>query len=495
MRGYFSTGQISEDEKQNILNQHRELYNGYQSLHPKVNNEQPLFVQDFANDKVGAVVNNKGVVKPYTNMGINEGILDDYEQEIGTDEVDQEAFDNSEVTEGGECLECGSGYMEEDEENLPDSNLFEGAECSECGGIMMEGECMECGWKGDMNEEDECLDCDDDMMEGKGKLSDIYSVEDLNPEAGFDYIEGSSNDEDTFEGMHKSLYEEEEELDELGTDELSKGKKYKFKSPSYEDEIEYDDEFEDKFGGEKMYKFKGKSAGHLMPGKHIEDYVSKIDEIGFTGGGNAPDMDISNIDPAFDFESEGPEMGDGPFDIEADDMDLDKNKEWKAFDFKSDGPSDGGEAYPTFEEKEYEVMESAFADLDEVDISGSQGIYGDMKPAYDFDSDGPGSAGPYQRRNEGETQEHYLPTDVWDDAHKKGHVKTHKELGIKSDDDFDEDELEVDFDEFDPRDKSWEEITTYTGEDEFGSVDEEIKESLIVQRNKIVEMFERMKRF
>ncbi len=62
-------------------------------------------------------------------------------------------------------------------------------------------------------------------------------------------------------------------------------------------------------------------------------------------------------------------------------------------------------------------------------------------------------------------------------------------------DDYDEDELEVDFDEFDPRDKSWEEITTYTGEDEFGSVDEEIKESLIVQRNKIVEMFERMKRF
>lgn len=77
------------------------------------------------NDKVG-VVNNKGVVKPYTNIGINESILDDYEQEIGTDDVDQQAFDNSEVTEGGECLECGSGYMEEEDENLPDSNLFEG---------------------------------------------------------------------------------------------------------------------------------------------------------------------------------------------------------------------------------------------------------------------------------------------------------------------------------------------------------------------------------
>ncbi len=396
MRGYFSNGQISEDEKKNILDQHRELYNGYQSLHPKVNNEQPLFVQDFANDKVGAVVNNKGVVKPYTNIGINESIVSDYEDEIGTDEVDQEAFDNSEVTEGGECLECGSGYMEEDEDNLPDSNLFESGKCSECGGLMQEGECMECGWKGNM-EEDDCLDCDDkEMKEGKGKLSDIYSVEDLNPDAGFDYIEGSSNDEDTFEGMHKNLYEQ-----------------------------------------------------------------------GYTGGGNAPDMDISLVDPAYDFESEGPEMGDGPFDEEADDMDLDKDQEWSAYDFKSDGPTDGGDAYPTNEDKEYEVMESAFADLDEVDISGSQGVYGDMEPAYDFDSEGPGSAGPYQRRFDGYT------------------------VG----DDKDENELEIDFDKFDPRDKSWEEITSYTGEDEFGSVDEEIKESFVTQRNKIVEMFERMKRF
>jgi hypothetical protein len=397
MRGYFSTGTISEDEKQNILNQHRELYNGYQAIHPKVSNEQPLYVQDFAKDKVGAVVNNKGVVKPYTNIGINEGVLDDFEQEIGTDNVDQEAFDNSEVTEGGECLECGSGYMEEEDENLPDSNLFESGECSECGGIMSESECMECGWKGNM-EEDDCLDCYDEdkegVFEGKGKLSDIYNVEDLNPEAGFDYLEGSSNDEDTFEGMHKDLY-----------------------------------------------------------------------EVGYTGGGNAPDMDISLVDPAYDFESDGPKMGDGPFDIDADDMDISLVD--PAYDFESDGPTDGGDAYPTNEDKEYEVMESAFDDLEEVDISGSQGIYGDMEPAYDFDSDGPGSAGPYQRRFD----------------------------GYSSGDDKEDGELEVNFDEFDPRDKSWEEITSYTGEDEFGNVDEELKESLIKQKNKIVEMFERMKRF
>jgi hypothetical protein len=176
-------------------------------------------------------------------------------------------------------------------------------------------------------------------------------------------------------------------------------------------------------------------------------------------------MDISLVDPAYDFESDGPKMGDGPFDIDADDMDISLVD--PAYDFESDGPTDGGDAYPTNEDKEYEVMESAFDDLEEVDISGSQGIYGDMEPAYDFDSDGPGSAGPYQRRFD----------------------------GYSSGDDKEDGELEVNFDEFDPRDKSWEEITSYTGEDEFGNVDEELKESLIKQKNKIVEMFERMKRF
>ena len=42
--------------------------------------------------------------------------------------------------------------------------------------------------------------------------------QDLDPKAGFDYIQGSSNDIDTFEGMHKKLYKEdevEEQYDEM----------------------------------------------------------------------------------------------------------------------------------------------------------------------------------------------------------------------------------------------------------------------------------------
>jgi hypothetical protein len=134
---------------------------------------------------------------------------------------------------------------------------------------------------------------------------------------------------------------------------------------------------------------------------------------------------------------------------------------------------DGGDVYPVNEidvvddeEMTFEPMESAWADdVNEVDISGVQGMYSEMDPAYDFDSEGPGSAGPYQRR--------FSPS-----------------VG-----DSEEGELEVNFDEFDPRDKSWEEITDYTGEDEFGAVDEDLKESFILQKNKITEMFDRMKRF
>jgi len=167
MRGYFGLGQLSAAEKSDILDQHKSLYNGYQTMQPQVSNTQPLYTYDFAGDKDGMVVNNKGEVKKYTNMGINEQV------------------------EGKEM-------------------------CEQCGGRMTEGICEQCG--------------SGDMEEGVGKLDDIYDEEDLNPSAGFDYIEGPSNDVDTFEKMHKNLYKEEE----------------------YEDPDNEDDGFEDLQAGEEM---------------------------------------------------------------------------------------------------------------------------------------------------------------------------------------------------------------------------------------------------
>lgn len=83
---FYSLGQLSNKEKSNILDKHRELYNGYKQVYQPVSNTQDLYVQDFANDKEGFVVTNKGNVKPYTNFGINEG-LDDV-QDTFTGEFD-----------------------------------------------------------------------------------------------------------------------------------------------------------------------------------------------------------------------------------------------------------------------------------------------------------------------------------------------------------------------------------------------------------------------
>ena len=442
MRGYFGLGQLSASEKQDILNQHKSLYNGYQTMQPQVSNTQPLTVYDFAGDKEGLVVNNKGEVKKYTNMGINE--------QVETKEVCDEC---GSMIMDGMCTECNYGHMEE------------GSETCECGGKMYEGICNECG---------------NGMMEDTGHLDDIYDEEDLNPNAGFDYIEGSSNDVDTFEGMHKNLYKESDadefvnyddnmeddfedyessytqdgvddtdneddgyedinssevtdgELDELDIADLIKGKKYKYNHPLHSDEIEYDDEH--KYPeGENMYSFRNGKTGYAIPGKHVTDYIEDLDdEVIYEvelDEYDADDMDVSDVEPAYDFESNGP--GD-VYPVNEYDEELDED-----------------DMYGYDPEKMYETMESAWAEdemEEQTDISGVQGVYGDMDRAYDFSSEGPGKGGPYQE------------------------FSYESEL----------DEEEEDFDET---------------EDEFEEVDEDLKESFLTQKTKIMEMFNRFNRY
>ncbi len=420
----FNTGQISPSEKQDILNKHKSIYNGFRTMEPKISNEQPLYIQDFAGDKLGMTINNKGVIKPYTNVGINES-----------------------VEEGKMCEQCG-GEMYEDV-------------CEQCGG-RMEGE----------------------VEEGVGKLDDIYHEEDLNPSDDFDYVEGGGNNYGTFEKMHHM-----KEGTATSNAPVSYGKHY--------------DEIKD------PYNFQ--SDGPVGNGKTLR--MSNVDEQGRTGGGNAPDFDFDlNAEPAFDFKSKGPEEGDGPFSVEAPDMDLDMDDEKKPYDFQSGGPDNGGETYPVFEDSfdklidmdneledereeleeddfDFDEFSSAFEpEIDEVDVSGSQGIYGDMEPAFDFDSEGPGGAGPYQRRNEGETNEQ-IPR-------KHDYKKMlRKKDALSRGEDFDDSELDIsDYEgEYSPETSSWEEITKMTGDDEFANVDEDIRESLINQKNKINEMMLRMK--
>jgi hypothetical protein len=438
MRGYFGLGQLSAAEKSDILDQHKSVYNGYQTMQPQVSNTQPLTGYDFAGDKEGLVVNNKGEVKKYTNMGINE--------QVETKEV---CDDCGAMIMDGMCTECNYGHMEEGM----------GETCEQCGGTMKEDVCEQCG--GTMKEE-------------TGHLDDIYNQEDLNPTAGFDYIQGSSNDVDTFEGMHKKLYKESDadefvnyddnmeddddfqdyessytedgmddpdneddgfedinasevtdgELGEINIEDLIKGKRYKYNHPLHSDEFEYDSEY--KYPeGEDMYSFKSGKTGYAIPGKQVKDYVNRLDDEEFGSieeqGGNVDDIDDDDVQPAYNFDSNGP-----------------------------------GDVYPVneFEDddiKEYEPMESAFAEDDleegdiygdaefnEIDVSGVQGIYGAMDRAYDFDSGGPGKAGPYQ------------------------------EFSYESKMDEDED---------------------------FKDVDEDLKESFLIQKNKITEMFNRFNKY
>jgi len=81
---------MSKDEKNNILDQHKYLYDGYVTIYNQENNKTPIYVQDLANDKMGLTVNNKGVVKPYGNMGINES-------HKGLDMIGGDSHDQSEM--------------------------------------------------------------------------------------------------------------------------------------------------------------------------------------------------------------------------------------------------------------------------------------------------------------------------------------------------------------------------------------------------------------
>ena len=489
MRGYFGLGQLSAAEKSDILDQHKSLYNGYQTMQPQVSNTQPLYTYDFAGDKDGLVVNNKGEVKKYTNMGINEQV------------------------EGKEM-------------------------CEQCGGRMTEGICEQCG--------------SGDMEEGVGKLDDIYDVNDLG-DNDFDYVEGGGNDYGTFEKMHhmkkiksEGEYEDDDNEDDDNEDDAVVG--------SEDLQIDSSEMYEDETDG-KPYEMgkRGMKASRarasFIPspqeneiinnlfGQYGEDippivirYLRKlprktllnrlvrvglIDKDLLKGsetieeqGGNAPDMDVSGMDSAYNFRSDGPgdvyptegEMEEqSPEDnmryrrrgiiyknlltfieYEKDQFDTcqdfgdefeyadniitaaldsffieteqelrsdfyfevhDLCKDWFGEDLITEYMEECG-GQEEEEEEDFMFMESAFADeIDEVDVSGSQGIYGEMDPPYDFDSEGPGKAGPYQRSS-------YNEEEI--------------------------DEMEVE------------------NEEEF-EIDEDLQESFHNQKNKITEMMSRMK--
>ena len=229
----WAIGLMSNDEKRNILDQHKSLYNGYRTMQPEVSNTQPLYVQDFANDKGGITVNNKFEVKPYMNVGINE-------------QVEKKSS------------------------------------CSECGGVMMEGECSECGWKGG------------EMEEETQQVKNLKNVEDLNLSDEFDYVEQEMGEDDAVD------------VDAL---QSVTGQE----APHMYDDMAPDGMDDDSDDDRKM----------MADGE--------MDE---TNQGNPYD----NKQRAYTFKSKGPKDSGDAFSIKAHDMDLDDEEVQKPFDFGSNGP-------------------------------------------------------------------------------------------------------------------------------------------------------------
>jgi hypothetical protein len=137
---------MTKEEKSNILDQHKEMYNGF-ATNNVTSNMQPLYVQDFANDKGGVTVNNRGEVTNYKNVGINEDVMS------GSEVIPTETFegDDEYFMSLGEKLDMigdGDDDLENGTVDLDDQSNFE---------LLMSPE------MGDMGVEVDDLDIDDEV--------------------------------------------------------------------------------------------------------------------------------------------------------------------------------------------------------------------------------------------------------------------------------------------------------------------------------------------
>lgn len=131
MNAYFL--KMTKEEKENILDKHKNVYDGFVTQYVKPN-EQPLYVQDFANDKNGVTLNNKGTVSGYKNVGINEDIMSgaEFEPEVNIEtsvELEDDEFTGLDtIGDGEDDLEHGTFEEQENEDgylDLVDDELLE----------------------------------------------------------------------------------------------------------------------------------------------------------------------------------------------------------------------------------------------------------------------------------------------------------------------------------------------------------------------------------
>ena len=133
MNAYFF--KMTNEERNNILDQHKHIYDGFVTNYGQ-NTQQPLYVQDYANDKGGITVNNKGEVTEYKNMKINEmrfdgkstGLFDEDAQSgsgfVPTQNIDEDGYYSvgeqlDMIGDGDDDLEHGT-FGDEEEIEIED---------------------------------------------------------------------------------------------------------------------------------------------------------------------------------------------------------------------------------------------------------------------------------------------------------------------------------------------------------------------------------------
>ena len=179
MAQYFF--KMTNEERTNILDQHKTIYDGYVTEYAQGENKQPLYVQDFANDKGGITVNNKGEVKPYTNMGINESIdgrldmIGDGDDDLRNGTVDFSSIDND---EDDSYISLGISINDDDDDDLI-QNLID---------------------NDDYTDEDESFDIeldevDDTILDLKPEWSDEEEIVNDIYDDGFDEVDEEEKDE------------------------------------------------------------------------------------------------------------------------------------------------------------------------------------------------------------------------------------------------------------------------------------------------------------
>ena len=184
MNAYFF--KMTNEERSNILDQHKEVYDGYVTSYAQPEKEQPLYTQSYANDKGGINVNNRGEVSTYSNMNINEMHADGKSTGLFQDEEPKEQGHIS----GGSVYEPEESFESEDKDDDYYVSL---------------GETL-----------DMIGDGDDDLEHGTFEDDDSDMVL-VSPEVDFDDEDDYSDDEDNDElvfNLGDRIFGDEDDIDD-----------------------------------------------------------------------------------------------------------------------------------------------------------------------------------------------------------------------------------------------------------------------------------------